>query len=196
MARGAVVVILSDGWERGDPQLVGREMERLARLAHRIVWVNPRVGASEFSVRAGGMVAALEHCDALVSGHSFEALGEVVDAIGGAVVGRRRRRPGARRPRRRAVGQRHAGAGQLGRDAQRLRARAGARRPRDGEAMTTEKTCIYPGCERPAVPPHPLGGPQPAFCDLEEHNALTAHQERERLASRPTRRRTRRTSSG
>ena len=44
------------------------------------------------------------------------------------------------------------------------------------------KLCIYPGCERPAVPPHPLGGPQPAFCDLEEHNALTAHQERQRLA--------------
>jgi uncharacterized protein len=82
MARGAVVVILSDGWERGDPQLVGREMARLSRLAHRIVWVNPRVGASGFSVRAGGMVAALEHCDALVSGHSFEALGEVVEAIG------------------------------------------------------------------------------------------------------------------
>jgi hypothetical protein len=45
------------------------------------------------------------------------------------------------------------------------------------------KICIYPGCERPAVPPHPLGGPQPAFCDLEEHNALTAHQERRRLAA-------------
>ena len=82
MARGAVVVILSDGWERGDPSLVAREMERLARLAHRIVWVNPRVSASAFSVRAGGMVAALEHCDALVSGHSFDALGEVVEAIG------------------------------------------------------------------------------------------------------------------
>ncbi len=84
MARGAVVVILSDGWERGDPQLVGREMERLARLAHRIVWVNPRVGASAFSVQAGGMVAALPHCDALVSGHSFDALAEVAEAIGGA----------------------------------------------------------------------------------------------------------------
>jgi uncharacterized protein with von Willebrand factor type A (vWA) domain len=82
MARGAVVVILSDGWERGDPMLVGREMERLARLAHRIVWVNPRVGASAFSVQAGGMVAALPYCDALVSGHSFQALAEVVDAIG------------------------------------------------------------------------------------------------------------------
>ena len=82
MARGAVVVILSDGWERGDPALVGREMERLARLAHRIVWVNPRVSASAFSVGAGGMVAALPHCDALVSGHSLDALGEVADAIG------------------------------------------------------------------------------------------------------------------
>ncbi len=82
MARGAVIVILSDGWERGDPKLVGREMERLARLAHRIVWVNPRVGADDFSVQSGGMVAALPHCDALVSGHSFAALGEVVEAIG------------------------------------------------------------------------------------------------------------------
>ncbi len=52
-----------------------------------------------------------------------------------------------------------------------------------GRPMTEPKTCIYPGCERPAVPPHPLGGPQPAFCDLEEHNALTAHQERQRLAN-------------
>ena len=82
MAHGAVVVILSDGWERGDPLLLGREMARLARLAHRIVWVNPRVGAERFSVQAGGMRAALEYCDALVSGHSFEALGEVVEAIG------------------------------------------------------------------------------------------------------------------
>ena len=44
------------------------------------------------------------------------------------------------------------------------------------------KRCIYPGCERPAVPPHPMGGPQPSFCDREDHNALTAHQERQRLA--------------
>ena len=82
MARGAVIVVLSDGWERGDPQLVGRELGRLARLAYRIVWVNPRVAADAFSVRSGGMVAALPYCDALVSGHSFEALAEVVEAIG------------------------------------------------------------------------------------------------------------------
>jgi hypothetical protein len=50
------------------------------------------------------------------------------------------------------------------------------------EASDTKgKTCIYPGCERPAAPPHPLGGPQPSFCDREDHNALTAHQERHRL---------------
>jgi hypothetical protein len=81
MARGAVIVILSDGWERGDSTLVGREMERLARLAHRIVWVNPRVSAGDFSVQSGGMRAALPYCDALVSGHNFEALDEVVEAI-------------------------------------------------------------------------------------------------------------------
>ena len=43
------------------------------------------------------------------------------------------------------------------------------------------RTCIYPGCERPAVGPHPLGGPPSAFCDRDDHNALTAHQERMRL---------------
>lgn len=46
-----------------------------------------------------------------------------------------------------------------------------------------EQTCIYPGCDRPVVPPHPHGGPPSAFCDLEEHNALSAHQERRRLQS-------------
>jgi uncharacterized protein len=56
-------------------------MQRLARLAYRIVWVNPRAGAAGFSPRAGGMAAALPYIDALVSGESLEALGEVVDAI-------------------------------------------------------------------------------------------------------------------
>jgi hypothetical protein len=59
-----------------------------------------------------------------------------------------------------------------------------------GSGERPPKICIYPGCDRPAVPPHLLGGPQPSFCDLEAHNALTAHQERQRLAAlrdpRPT----------
>jgi uncharacterized protein with von Willebrand factor type A (vWA) domain len=83
MARGAVVVILSDGWERADPALVGREMERLARLAHRIVWVNPRAAAPGFEPSTGGMAAALPYCDALVSGHSLSAIDELAAALTG-----------------------------------------------------------------------------------------------------------------
>ena len=82
LARGAVVVILSDGWERADPAPLAREMERLARLAHRIVWVNPRAAAPAFEPLAGGMAAALPHVDALVSGHSLAALDDVLAAIG------------------------------------------------------------------------------------------------------------------
>lgn len=88
MARGAVVVILSDGWERGDPALVAREMERLSRLAYRIVWVNPRAAASGFSPQVGGMAAALPYVDALVSGHSLEAMHEVIREIGSERTGK------------------------------------------------------------------------------------------------------------
>ncbi|MGD9704198.1 MAG: VWA domain-containing protein [Acidimicrobiia bacterium] len=81
LVRGAVVVIVSDGWERDDPALLGREMERLHRLAHRIIWVNPRVASARFAPLAGGMAAALPFVDALVSGHSLDALDELLAAI-------------------------------------------------------------------------------------------------------------------
>jgi uncharacterized protein len=81
LARGALVVVLSDGWERDDPALLAREMERLRRLAHRIVWVNPRAAGRAFAPLSGGMKAALPHCDAVLSGHSLAALHAVVDAI-------------------------------------------------------------------------------------------------------------------
>jgi uncharacterized protein len=96
-ARGAVIVILSDGWERDDPGAVAEQMARLRRLAHRIVWVNPRVAAEGFVPRAGGMAAALPFVDVLVSGHSLTAL----DAVAAAVRGdgpRRRDSPGGRLP--------------------------------------------------------------------------------------------------
>lgn len=52
-------------------------------------------------------------------------------------------------------------------------------------ARSATQICLYPGCERPVVPPHPLGGPPSSFCDLEEHNALTAHLERQRREREP-----------
>ena len=79
------------------------------------------------------------------------------------------------------MGQRNAGCGKLRCDAQWLRPQQRKDDPRVDDRPV--KTCIYPGCERPRVPAHPQGGPQPAFCDLEEHNALTAHQERQRIES-------------
>lgn len=76
-ARGAVVVIASDGWERGDPSLLGVQMARLARLARRVVWVNPHRGREGFAPRTGGMQAALPHLDHLVAGHSLGAMDEL-----------------------------------------------------------------------------------------------------------------------
>jgi len=80
MARGAVVVVVSDGWDRDDPALVAQQMDRLRRLAHRIVWVNPRTAASDYQPLAGGMAAALPHCDQVVSGHTLTALAEAFRA--------------------------------------------------------------------------------------------------------------------
>lgn len=81
LARGAVVVVVSDGWDGGDPREVAVQMARLRRLAHRIVWVNPRKAAPGFAPLVGGMAAALPYCDAFVSGHSAEALAEVAEAV-------------------------------------------------------------------------------------------------------------------
>jgi uncharacterized protein with von Willebrand factor type A (vWA) domain len=83
MARGAVVVIISDGWERGDPAALGEQMSRLRRLAHRVVWVNPRRASDRFQPTTGGMAAALPYVDRFVSGHSLAALDEVLAAIAG-----------------------------------------------------------------------------------------------------------------
>ena len=82
MARGAVVLIVSDGWERDDPSVLARQMVQLRRHAHRIVWANPRAAAPGFAPLAGGMAAALPHVDSFVSGHSVEALTDVVRALG------------------------------------------------------------------------------------------------------------------
>jgi uncharacterized protein with von Willebrand factor type A (vWA) domain len=81
LARGAVVVVLSDGWATADPEEVAEAMRRLRRLAHRVVWVNPRKAAPGYAPLVGGMAAALPYCDAFVSGHSLAALEQVVAAV-------------------------------------------------------------------------------------------------------------------
>ena len=84
-ARGAVVVVLSDGWERGDAALLGDQVARLRRLAHRVVWANPRKAAPGFAPVAAGMAAALLHVDDFVEGHSLAALEHLAAVVLGAV---------------------------------------------------------------------------------------------------------------
>ncbi|MGX7679749.1 vWA domain-containing protein [Jatrophihabitans sp. DSM 45814] len=84
LARGAVIVMCSDGWERGDPAQLGEQIRRLARLAHAVIWVNPHKGKDGFAPVTGGMIAALPHLNALVAGHSFAALEELVQVIADA----------------------------------------------------------------------------------------------------------------
>ncbi|MEV7971233.1 VWA domain-containing protein [Sphaerisporangium sp. NPDC088356] len=80
-ARGAVVVIASDGWERGDPSLLGRQMARLSRLAHRVIWVNPHKGHEGYQPLTGGMRAALPYVGAFVAGHSLAAFEELAERL-------------------------------------------------------------------------------------------------------------------
>ncbi|MGH3254133.1 MAG: vWA domain-containing protein [Streptosporangiaceae bacterium] len=81
MARGAVVLIISDGWETGEPALLGEQMARLSRVAHRIVWANPRTQSPRYSPEVGGMAAAWPYCDAVVSAHNIDALDDLLDAL-------------------------------------------------------------------------------------------------------------------
>jgi len=83
LARGAIVVILSDGWDRGDPELLGSEMARLRRVAHRVVWVNPLKATPDYAPLARGMAAALPHVDEFVTGHSVDALEDLVSVLAG-----------------------------------------------------------------------------------------------------------------
>jgi hypothetical protein len=81
MARGAVVLIISDGWESGDPAELGRAMAALSRLAYRVVWANPRTARPGYQPLTGGMAAAWPHCDAVVSAHRLDALPDLLAAL-------------------------------------------------------------------------------------------------------------------
>lgn len=79
--RGAVVLICSDGWDTDDPAELDRVMKRLSLLAHRVVWVNPRAAADGFEPLAGGMSAALPHCDRFLAGNTARSMGDVITAL-------------------------------------------------------------------------------------------------------------------
>jgi uncharacterized protein len=81
--RGAVVVLCSDGLERGDPELLRAQMARLGRLAHKVVWVNPLKGSPRYEPLARGMAAALPSVDVFLSGHNLESLSELSRALAG-----------------------------------------------------------------------------------------------------------------
>ncbi|MFC6285992.1 VWA domain-containing protein [Nocardioides sp. GCM10027113] len=81
MARGAVVVVFSDGWERGDPELLATQMARLQRIAHRVVWVNPHRGKHGYEPVQQGVVAALPHIDHFVAGHSLATFAELTELV-------------------------------------------------------------------------------------------------------------------
>lgn len=80
-ARRAVVVVLSDGWERGEPDLLGVQMSRLRRLAHRLIWVNPHAGKDGYLPVQGGIVAALPYLDELLAGHSLATLERLLEVM-------------------------------------------------------------------------------------------------------------------
>lgn len=90
MARGAIVVICSDGWDRGDPEVMALEMARLSRVARQVIWVNPLKASPGYAPLARGMAAALPYVDLFVEGHSVSSLEELAERVsGGRPVARR-----------------------------------------------------------------------------------------------------------
>ena len=81
VGRGAVVVLLSDGWDRGEPELLAAEMARLRRCAHRVVWLNPLKAQPGYEPLTRGMVAALPHADAFLAGNSIASLEELAELL-------------------------------------------------------------------------------------------------------------------
>jgi len=87
LARGAVVVILSDGWDRGDVGLLSSEMERLHRVTHQLIWVNPLKATPGYAPLAAGMSAALPHLDRFIEGHSYASLRHLAALLSDAATG-------------------------------------------------------------------------------------------------------------
>jgi uncharacterized protein with von Willebrand factor type A (vWA) domain len=85
LGRGSVIVILSDGWDRGDPAVLAEEMARLRRSAHRVIWLNPLKASPDYEPLARGMAAALPHTDHFLAGNSLQSLAELADLLEGGL---------------------------------------------------------------------------------------------------------------
>jgi uncharacterized protein len=92
LGHGAITIVVSDGWDRGDPEQLGRELERLRRMSHRLIWLNPLLGSEGYEPVTRGMAAALPHTDDFLAAHNLQAL----DELGGLLAGLDRRRPARR----------------------------------------------------------------------------------------------------
>jgi uncharacterized protein len=83
LGRGAVVVLLSDGWDRGDPEQLSGEMARLQRCAHRLIWLNPLKASPDYEPLTRGMQAALPYVDNFLAGNSLASLEELAGLMQG-----------------------------------------------------------------------------------------------------------------
>ena len=86
LGRGAVVVVLSDGWDRGDPEVLAAEMARLRRCAHRVIWLNPLKAHPGYEPLARGMAAALPHADHFLAGSTLRSFEELADLLAGGMA--------------------------------------------------------------------------------------------------------------
>ena len=89
LGHGAVTIIVSDGWDRGDPEQLAAELERLRRMSHRLIWLNPLLGSEGYEPITRGMSAALPHTDDFLAAHNVQALNE----LGELLAGLKKRRP-------------------------------------------------------------------------------------------------------
>jgi uncharacterized protein len=92
LGHGAIVIVISDGWDRGDPEVLAAELSRLRRSAHRLIWLNPLLGSEGYEPVTRGMAAALPYADDFLAAHNVQAL----DELGALLAGLDKRRPARR----------------------------------------------------------------------------------------------------
>jgi uncharacterized protein with von Willebrand factor type A (vWA) domain len=91
LGRGAVVLVISDGWDRGEPELLGQEIARLQRSCHRLIWLNPLLGSPRYEPLTRGIQAALPYIDDFLPVHNLSSLEDLADHLATVSVRSRRK---------------------------------------------------------------------------------------------------------